>query len=216
MKIQWYGHSCFILETENGTRFLTDPYSEKEGYPMHVLDVDAVTISHDHHDHNNTGLFMGNPKILRGTGSFDVNGVRITGIASYHDEKQGALRGENTIFLFETDDLRLAHLGDLGSMPSEEAIAALGNLDILLAPVGGTYTIGPEEACEIANATHANVLIPMHYQTGVLTLEKPLKKVEELISIAKDCRIHKLNQSSCVITRESLGEDRLLVLDYVH
>ena len=215
MKIQWYGHSCFIIETDNGTRLLTDPYGESVGYPRHELDVDAATISHGHHDHNDDTMLMGTPTVLRGAGTWEIGGVKITGIASWHDENQGALRGENTIFLFEADGLCLAHLGDLGVVPETEMIAKIGKVDILLAPVGGTYTIGPKEACEIANLTRANVLIPMHYQTSAVTLSKPLYSVEQLISTAKDCSIHRLNQSSCVITPASLGEDRLLVLDYV-
>lgn len=214
MIIKWYGHSSFLLTTQNGLRIFTDPCGPETGYTLHDIEADIVTLSHQHFDHNYLGAFQGTPVALQEAGYFEWDGVRITGIPSFHDEVEGKKRGSNLIFLFELDGLRIAHLGDLGTFPSEDAYAALGKLDVLLAPVGGTYTIDPPAACEIANRTGTRILIPMHYQTSHLTLGQPILGIEPLLSIARNCKIHKLNQSEATITPESLGEDRLLVLDY--
>ncbi len=213
MHFYWYGHSCFLLTSETGLRILTDPFAPKAGYPLGGIGADVVTISHDHFDHNYIEAVSGNPLVIRDAGPHTHANARITGIPSYHDDTGGSLRGNNLIFLIEADDLRIAHLGDLGSMPSDEALRQLGNLDVLLAPVGGVYTIAAQQARDIANMTHTNVLIPMHYQTSNLTLEKRLDGLDTLLNTASGCRIHRLNQSDCDITRESLGDDRLLVLD---
>ncbi|MDL2258025.1 MBL fold metallo-hydrolase [Eubacteriales bacterium OttesenSCG-928-K08] len=215
MNIRWFGHSCFMLTAENGTRILTDPYDETVGYPMHKLEAEILTISHDHFDHNYLGMLKNEPRVIKGVGEWELNGLRIVGIDSPHDDVDGQKRGRNTIFVFEMDGLRIAHLGDLGCIPSDDVIDALGNLDVLFAPIGGTFTIEPAAAREIANRTNANVLIPMHYQTPVLKFKDELIGVAALISTATGCRIHRLNQSECTITPKSLGEDRLLVFDYV-
>ena len=214
MRIQWYGHSSFLLKADSGLRIFADPCDPETGYTLEGLTADAVTISHDHHDHNYLDAFANEPVVIREAGVHEVQGVRITGIKSFHDEARGAKRGENLIFVYELEGLRIAHLGDLGCIPGDDAFEQIGKLDVLLCPVGGTYTIGPREACEIANRTGTNVFIPMHYQTSALRLKVPLLGVAALLDVATNCHIHKLNQSEATITQGSLGEDRLLVLDY--
>ncbi len=214
MKLKWYGHSSFLLTADNGLRIFTDPCDPATGYTLANIEADVVTMSHDHHDHNYQDAFCGSPSFIREAITQEISGARITGIPSVHDDVGGKKRGGNLIFLFELDGLRIAHLGDLGETPPDETFALLGKLDVLLAPVGGTYTIDPPTACRIANRTKTKVFIPMHYQTSALRLNVPLLGIESLLSVAKGCRIHKLNQSEATITPESLGEDRLLVLDY--
>ena len=215
MNFTWFGHSCFLIASECGTRVLTDPYDDTVGYPMHKATVDVVTVSHDHFDHNYLAMASGEPLVLREAGVHEVGDLRITGILSSHDDEQGKKRGKNMIFLFEGEGIRVAHMGDIGEMPAEEALKALAPLDVLMVPVGGTFTIGPDIACKIANATKARVVVPMHYQTGVLRFADQLLSVNEMISCAKNCSIHKLNQSHFVIRADQKGEDRLLVPDYL-
>ncbi|MDR1620430.1 MAG: MBL fold metallo-hydrolase [Clostridiales bacterium] len=213
MLIHWFAHSAFLLTARNGLSILTDPFDAAIGYTLENVVADVVTISHDHHDHNHLASAAGAPQVLRTEGEWKINGAGIYSIPSFHDEKGGAERGANLIFLFEMDDVRVCHLGDQGCMPSEEAFQKLGNVDVLLAPVGGIYTIGPREVCDIANRTNTAVLIPMHFQTPRLRLGKPILGVEPLLSVVRSCNIHRLNQSECCITKETLGHDRLLVLD---
>ncbi len=213
MHIRYYGHSCFGLTASSGVKILTDPCAPEVGYTLKNIEADVVTISHDHYDHNYLEAVAGEPAVIRTAGVHRASGIQITGVESYHDNKQGALRGPNLMFVYEIDGMRVAHMGDLGAYPGEEAMNLLGKVHVLLVPVGGTYTITPSVACKLANALKTQILIPMHYQTPKLTLPKPLLEVESLLSIAKNCRIHKLNQADCIITPENLGEDRVLVLE---
>ncbi len=179
MKIHWMGHSCFAIETEDGTRIVTDPFDGHVGYPMPWGRADIVTISHGHGDHNHA-------EPLRPTHRADeakeyvFGGVRITGIPSFHDDQQGAKRGKNVIFVIEADGKRVAHLGDLGHPLSAEQIAAIGKLDALMIPVGGFYTIDGETAAAQARALSPKVVLPMHYKTDCMNFpisdEQPFLK----------------------------------------
>ncbi len=156
MKITWYGHSCFLVETAEGSAVL-DPYGPGSvpGLRLPPLTADLVLCSHGHRDHGYREAVS-----LSGKSA----GLRVTEIPCFHDEEGGALRGVNTIHVLEADGLRLAHLGDLGHMLSPEQLRALGRVDILLIPVGGHYTIGPETAAELAEAVGAGITVPMHYR----------------------------------------------------
>lgn len=162
MKIEWMGHACFSIETDAGTRIVTDPFDGTVGYPMPWGKADIVTMSHGHFDHNHYEPL--NPAhIADEAKEYVFDDVKITGIASFHDDEQGAKRGKNVIFIIEADGRRIAHLGDLGHMLSEEQISALGELDALMIPVGGTYTLTGEAAAQQAQAIGAKAVLPMHY-----------------------------------------------------
>ncbi len=212
MNVKWYGHSCFLLTGANGVRILIDPCDKSTGYELSNIEADVVTSSHDHHDHNYFAAAAGNPIRIDAPGEYTVGDVRITGIPTWHDDQEGKLRGRNIVFIFEIDGMRVCHLGDLGHMLDEETLAKIGKLDVLLAPVGGTYTIDHVITRKIANALNASVLIPMHYKTNAVNLD--IVGVQQLLTEAQNCAVHRLNQSDCILTKESLGEDRLLVLDY--
>lgn len=164
MKIEWMGHACFAVTTEKGTRIVTDPFDEKVGYPLPWGKADIATVSHGHFDHNcyerlNPGT------VVKAPGEYVIGDVKITGIASFHDDAEGAKRGTNVIYVIEADGKRIAHLGDLGHMLSAEQVASLGKLDALMIPVGGTYTLTGEQAAEQARAIGAEAVVPMHYQS---------------------------------------------------
>ena len=163
MKIEYLGHSCFCLTTENGIKILTDPYTQV-GYSLPKgLTVDIVTVSHGHFDHNYLEGVKAK-KVVKDTLLYKENGVRIEGISTFHDEKQGALRGKNTIYKIYADGLTVCHLGDLGEKYSETLKNLIGKMDICLIPVGGTYTINAKEAMEYVEKTNPHVVIPMHYR----------------------------------------------------
>ncbi len=165
MKIRYFGHACFKLTDSTGFSVFTDPFSGI-GYELPSgLSSNVVTVSHGHFDHNNVGAIAGAPKILQSHGTFELEDVTITGIKSYHDEKEGALRGENVIFKFHMDGLEVCHLGDLGEKCSTELIEKLLPINILLIPVGGKYTIDSKEAKEYVDKIKPNIVIPMHYKT---------------------------------------------------
>lgn len=179
MEITWYGHSCFLIKDRNGKKLLTDPFDTTVGYCMPNETVDIVTVSHQHFDHNYTQALPGIPKIFDKPGNYTINDLSIKGIHSYHDKYNGAKRGENIIFVIEVDGFTICHLGDLGHMLTTDDFNQIGNIDVLLIPVGGNYTIDGEEAAKIAKKINSHIVIPMHYGTNALSF--PLDGADKFI-----------------------------------
>ncbi|MBA7504975.1 hypothetical protein ES706_03638 [subsurface metagenome] len=167
MKVKWLSHSCFSITSEKGTKLITDPYTVGAGidYAPIKESADIVIVSHDHGDHNNVSAVQGRPQIVKGSGIKNVSGIEFKGIAAYHDRSQGKERGDNTVFCFTVDGIRLCHLGDLGHLLSQEQIASVGNVDILFVPVGGVFTINAAEATQVYTQLRPKVIIPMHFKT---------------------------------------------------
>ncbi|MCX6843529.1 MAG: MBL fold metallo-hydrolase [candidate division WOR-3 bacterium] len=184
MKIKWLGHSAFLLTAADGTSVITDPYtpgsfSGQIRYDPICETADAVTISHHHHDHDGVSHLPGEPKVLEGTGTFKAGSIGITGFETFHDANQGAGRGRNTVFVFEADGLRVCHCGDLGHVLTAEQAAAIGKVDALLVPVGGTFTVDAAAAHEVAGQLAARVTIPMHYKTDKLGFD--IARVDDFV-----------------------------------
>lgn len=166
MKLKWYGHSCFGMTFDNGTTLITDPFDDTVGYPLCTARADAVLSSHDHFDHNHIQSVAGNPIMINTPGVHEIGGVRVTGTASFHDPEQGALRGPNVIFTVEAEGLRIVHIGDLGHMPNDEQLAAMRGADVLLLPIGGTYTITTPQAVEIIAQAQPRMAVAMHFKNA--------------------------------------------------
>jgi L-ascorbate metabolism protein UlaG (beta-lactamase superfamily) len=173
MRIKWLGHAAFLLTAADGTSIITDPYvpgsfSGAIKYGPIRETADAVTVSHHHQDHDGVSWLPGKPKVLEGKGTFKVGSVGISGFETFHDANKGAGRGRNTVFVFEADGLRVCHCGDLGHVLTAQQVAAIGKVDVLLVPVGGTFTVDAAAAHEVAGQLAARVTIPMHYKTDKL------------------------------------------------
>ena len=209
MKIKWYGHSCFMLESENGTKIVTDPCDPSTGYDLPAIETDIVTVSHAHHDHNYTEAVKKYDLLLDTASEVEYKGIRIKGILTYHDDVQGKKRGGNIVYVYDIDGMKVAHAGDIGEIPDSRTLAQIGDVDILLVPVGGVFTIDSKQAREFANMLKPKVVIPMHYKTHKLTFD--LADVSEFVNKAENCRIHRLNQDECTLSKETLGEDRIIV-----
>lgn len=166
MKLKWYGHSCFGMTFAGGATLITDPFDDTVGYPLCTARADAVLSSHGHFDHNHIQSVSGNPVMINTPGAHEIGGVKITGTHSFHDPEEGKLRGENVIFTAEADGLKIAHLGDLGHMPSEEQLAAIAGADILLIPIGGTYTITTPQAVELIAQAKPRTAVAMHFRNA--------------------------------------------------
>ncbi|MEG0995875.1 MAG: MBL fold metallo-hydrolase [Clostridia bacterium] len=166
MILKHMGHSFFLLTSENGTVIAMDPYGDFYQYPPRHERADLCLISHHHHDHDSLQSLAGEPQIIDAAGRYaTASGVRATGILTYHDDQNGALRGKNTFFVLEVDGLRVAHAGDLGHMPTPAQAKEIGKLDLLLLPVGGYYTINAKTALDVQKLLAPKVTIPMHYRT---------------------------------------------------
>ena len=165
MKLQWLGHSCFRITLNNGKTLVTDPYDNTVGYPELRTPADLVLSSHDHFDHNHFEAIEGEYEVLNQPGVYERFGAKITGVHSWHDEVQGAKRGDNVIFSVEADGVKLVHLGDLGHQPdTAEQAAILSGADILLIPIGGTFTITTPEAVQLIERFKPAAAIAMHYR----------------------------------------------------
>lgn len=182
MDITYFGHSSFRIKGKKAS-LVTDPFDKNSvgfKYPSNIK-ADIVTISHDHDDHNNRSAVKGEPKVLNGPGEYEVKGISVIGLPSYHDDKKGEERGKNTIYIIEVDEYRIVHLGDLGHKLSDSMIGQIGDVDVLLVPVGGVYTIDSKAASELVKSVEPKIAIPMHYKTkkhnpkvfSELTDEKP-------------------------------------------
>jgi L-ascorbate metabolism protein UlaG (beta-lactamase superfamily) len=171
MDITYLGHSSFKIKTKTAT-VITDPFDPAMvGLKYSGVEGDIVTVSHNHADHNATSKVTGFKKIIEGPGEYEVMGVSIIGYPSYHDNKKGEERGKNTIFVIEAEGLRVCHLGDIGHALSDDLVNEMGEIDILMIPVGGFFTIGPKEAAEIVGKIDPYFTLPMHYKTPEMKTE---------------------------------------------
>ena len=167
MKIKFLGHATFVITSDAGIRIITDPYETSPDltYGEITESADIVTVSHGHFDHGNVAAVKGNPEVVRRAGRTKAKGIEVKGIASYHDNAKGRLRGSNIIFCFELDGVRVCHLGDLGHLLEGKQVEEVGTVDILLIPVGGYYTIDAKAATQVCSQLKPRVIIPMHYKT---------------------------------------------------
>ena len=212
MEITWLGHSCFRLRGREAA-IVTDPCAKSTGYSVGRPAADIVTVSHDHAGHNNVAAVAGSPLVVQGPGEFEIAGVLIMGIRTYHDDEKGERLGKNVAYVLELDDLRVCHLGDLGHVPTPEQVEELSGIDILLAPVGGNNTIGAAAAVETVSLLEPKLVLPMHYQTPAAKaqldpLDRFLKEMGAPSALEE-------RQAKLSITKSTLPhETKVLVLDY--
>lgn len=176
MQIIWHGQSCFQITTQKGKNHLVniviDPFDEKIGLKMPKLTADIVLVSHNHYDHNNIKAISDNPFVVDGPGEYEIKEVFVWGINSHHDSSFGKEKGLNTIYIIETEGIRICHLGDLGQKElTSEQVEEIGNIDILMLPVGGLYTISAKEAVKIMSQIEPKITIPMHYHLSKLKVK---------------------------------------------
>jgi L-ascorbate metabolism protein UlaG (beta-lactamase superfamily) len=213
MDITYYGHSCFRIRGSHGT-VVTDPFSEATGYyELPRVAADICTISHNHAGHNYGGAVLGNPYIISGPGEYEVSGIFVYGWPSYHDGQMGQVRGRNTIYTFEIDGFTVAHLGDLGHVPSKTLLEGIGDVDVLLTPVGGDVTLTAAMASDVISLIEPHLVIPMHYRTAAYTGPANL---DPLAKFLKEMGAHNVQpETSLRASASSLpDETRIVVLKY--
>ncbi len=183
MKIRYLAHASFLIENKDGVRIITDPYKPNAydgGIKYDSIDeeADIVTVTHTHEDHNFTEAVKGNPEIVNTPERREIKGIVIEGFKTYHDPNQGKDRGENIIFSLDIDNIKLVHCGDLGDVNAD--LSGIKDVDILLIPVGGHFTINADEAYTIVNKLKPKIVIPMHYKTEKTSF--PIENVQKFIS----------------------------------
>ncbi len=183
MLITCLGHAKFLLEMEGGMRIVTDPFDASTGYPIAPLSVDAVLVSHSHHDHSALDTLSSYTTLVNTPGSHTLApDVRVSAVPAFHDDVQGAKRGGTLLFLIEAEGLRIAHLGDLGHLLTQEQLHRLAPVDVLMLPVGGHYTIDAAQARKVCLQLQPRVILPMHYKTAC-TATWPIAPVEDFTSL---------------------------------
>jgi L-ascorbate metabolism protein UlaG (beta-lactamase superfamily) len=169
LDVTWLGHGCFRLRGRAAAA-VTDPYPPSIGLRLQRLDGNLVTVSHEHENHNYTQV-MRDAYEIRGPGEYEVAGVSVIGVPTYHDAEKGAKHGRNTIYLIEIDDVRVCHLGDLGHPLEDSEAEAIASPDVLLVPVGGRTTIDAAQAAAVVRQLEPRFVVPMHYAIPGLKLE---------------------------------------------
>lgn len=210
MDITYLGHSSFRLKGR-GSSLVTDPFDpEMVGLKFPKVSAEIVTLSHDHGDHNKADLVSDVRKVINGPGEYEISGVSIIGISAFHDPEKGRLRGKNNLYLIEMDEVVICHLGDLGHKLSDKTLDLIGDVDVLMVPVGGEYTIGPTEAVTVSQDIGAKIIIPMHYQVQGLKQDvfAKLSGVEKFLTLI-GLPVEKAPKLS--VKKEILGEEQKVV-----
>ncbi len=197
MDIHWLGQACFKIKGKQASVVL-DPYSEKIGFSLPKIEADIVTVSHDHYDHNAATQVSGDPFVIKGPGEYEIKGVNVIGVPSFHDNKKGQERGKNILYSVRLDGVNITHMGDLGQdQLSADQIDSLGNVDVLMLPVGSVYTIDASTATKIVSSLEPSIILPMHYQdkdskVDLEPVEKFLKEMgKEDIEVIKKLTVTK-------------------------
>jgi L-ascorbate metabolism protein UlaG (beta-lactamase superfamily) len=164
MNIKYLGHASFYIRSKDA-KIVTDPFDPSIGIKFPKIEADIVTISHAHADHNYPQGIAGEPLVIDWPGEYEKKGVRITGFPTFHDKEKGKERGSNTIYRIDADGISILHCGDLGHTLDDNTLEAIGDIDILLIPVGGHYTIDAKEAVTVIKQIEPSMIIPMHYRT---------------------------------------------------
>ena len=213
MDITWYGLSCFRIR-EGGVTVVCDPYDKSVGPALAKVRADIVTVSHDRAGHNAVERVTGEPKVLTGPGEYEVKNVFITGLTTYHRRTDGRPLERNVAYFFEFGDLTIGHMGDIGEVPAQSEIEELniGEVDVLMVPVGGGDTLDPARAVELVGLLEPRIVIPMHYRHNGLAddlatrLEGGEKFLKEFGATAID------PVETLKISKSSLPEETQIIL----
>jgi len=213
VKIRYLGHAAFFITTADGTKIVTDPYEPGGfggaiGYGPLKEPADFVTVSHQHADHNYVKMVPGNPMVISRAGEETHDGILFRALTTHHDASRGAERGANVVRVIEADGITVCHLGDLGHTLSPEDATALGALDVLLVPVGGTFTVDAKGATAVINRLRPRIAIPMHYRTPKVSLN--IAPVDGFL--AGKPRVRRIEGSEIDLDKGSLPEPTEIVV----
>lgn len=193
MEITYIAHSCFKIKGKDLT-IVIDPYDPKKTfYKLPKLSADLVLSTHDHFDHNYVEGVSDYKMVIDRPGEYEIQEVYIEGFKVFHDEKNGEERGSNTMFQITMDDLNILHCGDLGHELQKQTLEKILDIDVLLIPVGGTYTIDPDVATKVISSIEPGIVVPMHYQTEKTELSKDLVPLQKFLDEMGDDNVQKLD-----------------------
>jgi L-ascorbate metabolism protein UlaG (beta-lactamase superfamily) len=207
MEIDWFGLSCFRLRSREAT-LVADPYEKSLGLKFPRPRADIVTISHAHAGHDNADGVPGEPKVIDGPGEYEVSSVFVTGVQTFHDKRNGRDRGKNTVYAINMEGINICHLGDLGHVPTQAQADAIGDVDILLVPVGGGNALNASDATEVVSLFEPTIVIPMHYRVPDLTVKlDPVDKFIKEMGVKAPAPVESLQ-----VKRDGLPKEMQIVL----
>ena len=189
---------------------VTDPYPPSLGPKLPRLEADLVTISHQHENHSYVQTVVRDPYVISGPGEYEVAGVTVTGMPTFHDDRRGEVHGRNTAYVIELDDVRVCHLGDLGHALTDEQLETIANVDVLLVPVGGGKTLDAARGAEVVRQVEPRLVVPMHYSLPSVKTE--LEPVERFL---KEMGVAEAEPQTRLSVQSSSGEaeTRVVVLE---
>ena len=208
--IDWLGHSCFRIKGSHGV-IITDPFPPDLGYSLGKPTARIVTVSHQHPSHSYVQGVGGEPRVVKGPGEYEIGGVLILGIATFHDAAGGKNKGKNTVYLMEVDGMSICHLGDLGHVLNAEQVEEIDDVDVLLLPVGGVSTLNAPMAAEVIRRLEPKVVIPMHYKTPAIS--RRLGTIDEFL---KEMGVEQIeSKPKLSLTKSNLpASTQVFLLDY--
>lgn len=209
MDLTWLGHACFRMRGREGI-VLTDPPDPRSGNAIPKTEAHLVTISHDDPGHSSLKSVGGEPVVLSGPGEYEVREILVTGVGTWHDEEKGARRGPNTVFTIRLDELSICHLGDLGHSLAPEALERIGDVDIVLVPIGGAETnLAAATAAEVVHQLDPKVVVPMSYDPDDHKKDSPYERLLHELGVKDLTPVPKLS-----VTRGALPENvQVVALD---
>lgn len=216
MEIKYLGHSSFLIKTKTA-KLVIDPFDSKMvGLKFPKTEADIVTVSHGHLDHNQSQLVVGmdgkKPLVVDMPGEFESRGVRIFGFRSFHDNKKGEERGESILYKIEAEGISVLHCGDLGFVPDDSFVDSIGDVDILMVPTGGFFTIDPEEASQVVKKVEPSIIIPMHYNQPGLD-QKNFGQLQGLTEFTKKFGAESVPPiPKLVVKKEEMQEEMKIVV----
>lgn len=211
MEITWLGHSCFRIKGKEAV-LITDPYDSTIGYSLGKPMANIVTSSHAHPGHSFVAGIGGEPRIVRGPGEYEIAGVFITGIRTFHDAEKGKKWGKNTAYLIEMDEITVCHLGDLGHALSSDQVEEMSGVEVLMVPVGGLSTLDAAAAVEVVRLLEPKVVIPMHFKTDAVPFD-----LEPVADFLREMGMKQVSpEPKLLLTKSTLpDETHVVVLDYL-
>lgn len=210
MDITWYGQSFIKIKGKSAT-VLIDPFDPQfTGLKLPKdLGAQVVLSTHAHGDHSNTNAVEGHPLVVAGPGEYEASGVTVVGVETFHDKSQGAERGKNTLYHILMDGIKVVHVGDLGHLLTEEQTSQIDSeVDILMLPVGGVFTIDAEEAAKVVAQLEPKIVIPIHYKIPELKFE-----LGEVGPFLKEMGAENVEPvSKLTVTKDKLPEETTVML----
>lgn len=213
MEITWYGHSCFRINERGMAAVVTDPYDpEVIGIDPGKLRAEVVTISCDHPAHNHLKAIRGKAFEITGPGEYEIGGVFITGVRiNGRKSKQGDEDSRNTVYVIDYNGIKVAHLGELNNVPSQTEVEGLGEVNVVLVPIGGKTSLNAAKAAEVISLLEPSIVIPMHYG-----MPESLIKLDPLSKFLKEMGLTEVetNEVVKIASVNALPEEtQVVVLD---